>query len=305
MSHVQSTSENSFSAGTTGTLALTDVVGGRFLLAFTRVATGASNVVSGVASNLDGAFTLLTEENNGTIVLRTWYLENASAGAHTITYTTVGTGITVRWGVAEYGDVPETSVIDASADGAFTTTTTPSTSNVTTTGTNRTIVSVIATDLGATSIAPAGGETERQEVNERLQFQDEAAASAGSHGASWTLGATQPGVYAIIALRPAAGALNKYLKLLTHADAQSKTGVAGVVFAAPSGSDLTGDKIGEFTAQAFEATLEGGEAVLLVDVADFGGSALTTSDTPRVEIRYDDAGTIKGTAIVPATVIEA
>ena len=45
--------------------------------------------------------------------------------------------------------------------------------------------------------------------------------------------------------------------------------------------------------------------MLLVDVADFGGSALTTSDAPRVEVRYDDAGTIKGTAIVPATVIEA
>ena len=108
----------------------------------------------------------------------------------------------------------------------------------------------------------------------------------------------------VLYLRTAAAGTVKKLKLLTHSDAQSKTGVQGVVFTAPSGGDLVGSKIGEFTGAAFSGTLESGEAVLKVALTDFGGSALTTSDTPRVEVRYDDAGTIKGTAIVPATVIE-
>jgi hypothetical protein len=298
MAHVQSASESSYSAGTTGTLGLTDVVGGNCLLAFTRVATGASNVVSGVSSNLDGAFTQLTTENNGTIILTTWILENASGGAHTITYTTVGTAVTVRWGIAEYGDVPDASVVDVSADGSFATTTTPATSNVTTTGANRTIVSVIATNLSATTIAPAGGETERQEVNERFQFQDEAAASAGSHGASWTLGATQPGVYAIIVLRPAAAAVTKYVKLLTEAAAASAASIEGVVLNAARDT-----VIGEFSGQAFEAALESGEAVLLIPTADItpNGDTLTTSDTPIV-FAYNATDSIIGPG--SATVIE-
>lgn len=124
---------------------------------------------------------------------------------------------------------------------------------------------------------------------------------------NWTLTGTSEALASnalIFALLPATTGLTRKLKLLAHADAQSKTGVQGVVFEAPTGGNLTGDKIGEFTGRTFEATLESGEAVLKVPVADFGGSALTTSDTPRVEIRYDDSGTIKGTAIVPATVIE-
>jgi hypothetical protein len=293
MAHVQSASENSYSAGTTGTLGLTDVVGGNCLLAFTRVATGASNVVSGVSSSVDGAFTQLTDENNGTIILTTWYLENATAGSHTITYTTVGSGVTVRWGIAEYGSVPASGIVDASADGAFTTTTTPATSSVTTSGANRTIVSVIATNNAATTIAPAGGEAERQEVNDRFQFQDEAAASAGLHSASWTLGSTQPGAYAIIALRSAA---DLYVKLLAADTAQGDTAVQGVVM---NGSTY----IGTFTGQAWEADLESGEAVLLVPVADItpDGATLTTSDTPTV-FAYNATDATSGPG--DATVIE-
>jgi hypothetical protein len=272
------------------------------LLVVVRASGGSTNDMASVSSSLDGAFTLLSDVANASIRLKVYVLPNASAGTHTVTGTAVEGAKTFRWALLEYDDVPSSGVIDDYDSAAFTTTTTPAASAITTTDTDCVIVSAVATDLSATTIAPATGETERQEVNERFQVQDEAAATAGSYAASWTLGATQPGIWAILALAP--GGATKYLKLLTHADAQSKTGVAGVVFAAPSGSDLTGAKIGEFTAQAFEATLEGGEAVLLVPVADFGGGSLTTSDTPRVEVRYDDAGTIKGTAIVPATVVE-
>ena len=91
----------------------------------------------------------------------------------------------------------------------------------------------------------------------------------------------------------------KKLKLLVHSDAQSDASIAGVVFAAPGGSDITGAKIGEFTGAAFEASLEGGKAVLKVPVSDFSGTSLSTSDTPVALVRNttDTTGLIAGTVI--------
>lgn len=293
MAHVQSFSENGYSETDTRSRLFTGVVAGNAILVFTRASAGSTNLVSGVSSSVDGAFTQLTDQNSGLYVLSTWYLENATPGSHTITYTTVGIGKTVRWAIAEYDDVPASGIIDVSADGTFTTTTTPVTSNVTTTGVNRTIISVISTDGAVTTIVPAGGETERQEVNDRFQFQDEAAASAGLHSASWTLGSTQPGAYAIIALRSAA---DLYVKLLAADTAQGDTAVQGVVM---NGSTY----IGTFTGQAWEADLEDGEAVLLVPVADItpDGATLTTSDTPTV-FAYNATDATSGPG--DATVIE-
>ncbi len=70
------------------------------------------------------------------------------------------------------------------------------------------------------------------------------------------------------------------LKLLAHIDALGATAVKGAVFAAPSGGALVGAKVGEFTGGAFKAVAESGQAPLEVAVGDFGGSALTTADTP-------------------------
>lgn len=70
------------------------------------------------------------------------------------------------------------------------------------------------------------------------------------------------------------------LRLLAHIDALGATAVKGAVFAAPTGGALVGAKIGEFTGGAFKAVAESGQAPLEVAVGDFGGSALTTADTP-------------------------
>lgn len=70
------------------------------------------------------------------------------------------------------------------------------------------------------------------------------------------------------------------LKLLAHIDALGATAVKGAVFAAPTSGALVGAKIGEFTGASFGAAAENGKAPLSVDVADFGGEALTTADTP-------------------------
>jgi hypothetical protein len=88
----------------------------------------------------------------------------------------------------------------------------------------------------------------------------------------------------------------KYLKLFAHSSAASATAVEGVVLNAARDT-----VIGEFTGQAFEATLESGEAVLLVPVEDItpDGSTLTTADTPLVfAYNTTDATAGPGTATV-------
>jgi hypothetical protein len=92
------------------------------------------------------------------------------------------------------------------------------------------------------------------------------------------------------------GATTRYVKLLALADAASATGVEGVVLNAARDT-----VIGEFTGQAFEASLESGEAVLLIDVADIipDGSTLTTLDTPIVFAYNSTDGTVgEGSATV-------
>ena len=74
----------------------------------------------------------------------------------------------------------------------------------------------------------------------------------------------------------------------------------GVVFEAPTGTDLTGAKLGEFADVAVSATLESGEAVLKVPVADFGGDSLAVGDDPVVVIK----GATIGTSLFVGEVIE-
>lgn len=91
--------------------------------------------------------------------------------------------------------------------------------------------------------------------------------------------------------------LTTKVKVLAPAAAASAASIEGVVLNAARDT-----VIGEFTGQTFEAALEGGEAVLKIDVADItpDGSTLTTSDTPLV-VAYN---TTHSTDLAAATVIE-
>ena len=88
------------------------------------------------------------------------------------------------------------------------------------------------------------------------------------------------------------------LRLTAHESAAGVTDVAGVVFEAPT-SGLTGARLGEFTGATFEASLDGGLAVLKVPVADFGGTSLTVSDTPVAALQHP----VLGTGLVSCTVV--
>lgn len=89
--------------------------------------------------------------------------------------------------------------------------------------------------------------------------------------------------------------LVKKLKMLAHASAASATGIEGVVL-----NSTRDTVIGEFSGKSFEASLESGKAVLKIPVADFGGTSLTTSDTPLAQAK----NTTKTTGLVSCTVIE-
>lgn len=92
--------------------------------------------------------------------------------------------------------------------------------------------------------------------------------------------------------------VQRKLKLLAHIDALGATAVKGAVFQPPTGGALVGAKIGEFTGAAFKTTSESGQAPLEVAVGDFGGTSLTTADTPVVVWEgTSSAGSALGNAV--------
>ena len=90
------------------------------------------------------------------------------------------------------------------------------------------------------------------------------------------------------------------LRLQVEAAAASATDIVGVVFEAPDGSDITGNKVGEFTGEAFEATLESSQAVIYVPTKVFGGEYLDTNQTPVALVKN---GTYT-TGIIQGTIVE-
>jgi hypothetical protein len=73
----------------------------------------------------------------------------------------------------------------------------------------------------------------------------------------------------------------KRAKFLVHPDFASATGITIEVNEAPTGGALTGAKLGFTTGVAAEATLEGGQAVIKVNAADVGASALAAATSVR------------------------
>lgn len=106
----------------------------------------------------------------------------------------------------------------------------------------------------------------------------------------------------VLFLKTADAALPKYVKILADSSAASATGVEVVVFSAPSGGNYVtgGTRYGSVNAQAFEATLESGNAVLKVPAEDVGCESLAVSTTVAALAR----NTTYTTGIVSATIIE-
>lgn len=92
--------------------------------------------------------------------------------------------------------------------------------------------------------------------------------------------------------------LTRYVKIAgIDSSSIGETGVAGIVWEAPSGGDIVGAKVAEFTGKTIVDT--SGDGGLRVSVAELGGS-LAPGDAPRVYLR----GATKDTPIFSATVVD-
>lgn len=101
-----------------------------------------------------------------------------------------------------------------------------------------------------------------------------------------------------------ASSLTKKVKLLAHSSAATvTTGVSGVVFNAPGGTEIVGSKLAEFTAQGFAAGsgADAGYAVLKVAETDLGGATLPAVGS---SLRVYAKTSTNFTPIWTATVIE-
>lgn len=98
-------------------------------------------------------------------------------------------------------------------------------------------------------------------------------------------GTTQPQYYAD---DPTFSSDNS-LKLLLHPSAVGLSGISGVVYQAPTGNNMSGDRVGEFTGASFELVTEGGgddeRAVLLVPTSNFNGGSLPVGTNVVVEVK--------------------
>jgi hypothetical protein len=273
-----------------------------------------------VTDTIDGppsGYTLLAQDNaetyQGGIYL---YGKIAGASESSPSFTVLSNSVT-SYGMAAFRDSSGVTALGsivhavAKGDTANNTAATITYPSLTVSVGNTLILYLLTKNKGideATTIATPGteiGEVRRIAASSSINgwgytIQTTATNITGSTAAltTWTESSNRPERAIVISLLSAGP--QKFLKLLAHSSAQSETGIVGVVFQAPSGSDITGAKIGEFTGAAFESTLESGEAVLKVPVSEFGGGSLTTSDTPVALVR----NTTDTTGIVACTVIE-
>lgn len=93
--------------------------------------------------------------------------------------------------------------------------------------------------------------------------------------------------------------LTRKLKAVIQSTAVGDTGIAGVVFAAPSGSDIVGARLGEFTGAAAVAD-DSDAAVKVTLVSITGAEALAPGDSPRVYLQ----SATKNSPVLTATIVD-
>lgn len=206
VAHVQSTQYGPTTA-TTHNFAAVNFTAGNTALVWVHVSSVAATV-STVADDVNvGNYTQVasrtTADNSNRIYL--FQKTNVATASTTITVT-LSVSNSVRAVIQEYSGVDTTTPINTFGTGTSTGTSSVTAGAITTTLANTIVVSGIGLTTPAQTIAPAGGETERQEVSQRLQVEEEAQASAGSYQAQWTLGGSTPTGYIQAALAPPSAA---------------------------------------------------------------------------------------------------
>lgn len=195
MSYVQS-GQSAVTAAST-TITLNSVVATHSLLAFVRL-SGGSDLITGVSSSINGAFTNIGNTLSLSATIRTYSfkLENVSAGNHVITFSASGSQ-TFRAAAAEYS---ENQVDALGAQATVASSGTPVSPSVTSTVAGDTIVTMVSVDSTGT-ITAGGSAVGRQTVNSGIQFQDQGASGAGVYSGTWTLGTPSASVAIAIAMK--------------------------------------------------------------------------------------------------------
>jgi len=204
MGHVQSRAKASTGTVHTNNF-LVDPISGNCIKVWIR--QGSGNVITPVVTDSQGNIYNEVTGPGGfnNAASRRSYLflaENIVGGAITVTLT-APQSVTWRFTIDEYDDVPPSNVIADFAIGSFSSTTAPASANVATAQANSTIAGGIALDTASSSIAAAGGSTERAEVDVLAQIQDKGVGALGSYNSQWTLGNAQAGTVFALALNPA------------------------------------------------------------------------------------------------------
>lgn len=296
------------SAATTVQCTIASVPAGATIVVAIHDRTDETTTISSISDNVDGAWTLNyvagpVDTTNGTA--RGWlaYRNNCTGGTTTITVTFSGS-INCQAVAAYLSSSLGAMSFDAAAATLDQAGTNWDSNTVAATGAGA-IVGALIVNNSQSDPEPTADGTGESRLNNgmsggRTFLFGETYASSGSYGLEVT--ADNAGGVFIVGgfLEPAA--TTKKLKLLAHTSNSSLTSIAGVVFDTPSGADITGARLGEFTGASFAAGAGGdaGYAVLKVAVSEFGGEALTTGvSTPVACIRNADvtSGAIVGSVI--------
>lgn len=274
---------------------------GDLLLLHTAQRAGAETCAA-----MTGWTQLGSTNTNGSLEVWARIADGGANDAPTVNWS--GTTFCDAWIEAYYGDVETDLDAIIAASNSFTVSSTGSLVVPSMTVPNANCLIIVSSRKNKTgtsndnTFAAPGSFTERNEYvyagtgNAHCSASWQQTTAANISQTNWTLTGTSEALASnalIFALR-STGPLA--VKLLAEASAASATNIEGVVL------NSTGDTvIGEFSGQAFEASLEGGEAVLLIPVADIipDGATLTTSHTPIVYAYNATESTVgPGTATV-------
>lgn len=213
MSFVQKNQVDSGST-TSATLAYSGAVtAGNLLLAIIRYSSTANNLTS-VSDNVNvGNWTVLTTqvESTGGETLYIAYKANTLGGTPTVT-AAFSAAATVRWIIAEYGNIVSSNVVDSSLSQDNTTvTTSPSTPQITTATQNVTLVTALCSTNNTTGLTVTDNLfTSRAQVvgfssNIVVTLSDSDVTATGSYSETYTLNVADATATAIVAFKSPGG----------------------------------------------------------------------------------------------------
>lgn len=192
MAYIQSQKKSSGS-GTVHSDTIIGVTSGSTLFIFLRFATTTSAALGTVtvtdnknAGNWTRVGSRFSPDADNQNQCDVFMRANVASGDTTVTATIGGTGVGAALFLAEYGgnlELDGTPAINEVGNNV----TDHTSGSVTTTASGSIGIGVVCLDSGAGgTIAPNGGETERQDENSWLQYQDEVLGAAGNYTSVWT-----------------------------------------------------------------------------------------------------------------------